>query len=53
MVSKETLDQVEGMLNKRRWAKDCLRANIAEPHQIVMRGVKKNARHFRLCVSYK
>jgi hypothetical protein len=44
MVSKEKLDQIEEMLNKRRWAKDCLRANIAEPHQIVMRGVKKNVK---------
>jgi hypothetical protein len=32
------------MLNKRRWAKDCLRANIAEREQIVMRGVKKNVK---------
>ena len=44
MVSKEKLEQLEEMLNKRRWAKDCLRANIAEPHQIVMRGVKKNVK---------
>ena len=32
------------MLNKRKWAKECLRANIAEPHQIVYRGVKKNVK---------
>ena len=42
MVSKEKIEQLEEMLNKRRWAKDCLRANIAEPHQLVYRGVKKN-----------
>lgn len=40
----EKLEQIEEMLNKRKWAKDCLRANIAEPHQIVMRGVKKNVK---------
>ena len=44
MVTKEKLEQLEDMLNKRRWAKDCLRANIAEPHQIVMRGVRKNVK---------
>jgi hypothetical protein len=44
MVSKEKLEQLEEMLNKRRWAKDCLRANIAEDSQIVMRGVKKNVK---------
>jgi hypothetical protein len=44
MVSKEKLEQFEEMLNKRRWAKDCLRANIAQPDQIVMRGVKKNVK---------
>ena len=44
MVSKEKLEQLEEMLNKRRWAKDCLRANIAEPHQLVYRGVKKNVK---------
>ena len=41
MVSREKLDKIEEMLNKRRWARDCLRANIAEPHQIVWRGVYK------------
>ena len=44
MVTKEKLEQLEEMLNKRRWAKDCLRANIAQPEQIVMRGVKKNVK---------
>ena len=44
MISKEKLDHIEEMLNKRRWAKDCLRANIAEPHQITYRGVKKNVK---------
>ena len=38
----DKLEQIEDMLNKRRWAKGCLRANIAEPHQIVYRGVKKH-----------
>ena len=44
MVSKEKLEQIEEMLNKRRWAKDCLRANIAEPHQITHREVNKNVK---------
>ena len=44
MISKEKLDHIEEMLNKRRWAKDCLRANIAEPHQITYRGVNKNVK---------
>ena len=44
MVTKEKLEQIEQMLNKRRWARDCLRANIAEPHQLVYRGVKQMLR---------
>jgi hypothetical protein len=38
-ISTDDLQLLEGMLNKRRWCKDCLRVNIAEPHQIVHRGV--------------
>lgn len=37
-ISTDDLQLLEGMLNKRRWCRDCLRANIAEPHQIVYRG---------------
>ena len=40
----ETKEQLEEMLNKRRWAKDCLRANIAQEEQIVYRGVKTNVK---------
>ena len=32
------------MLNKRKWTKDCLRANIAQEDQIVYRGTKKNVK---------
>ena len=38
MIPKEKLEQIEEMLNKRRWARDCLRANIAQDHQIVYMG---------------
>jgi hypothetical protein len=38
MIENGVIEKLEDLLNKRRWAKDCLRANIAEPHQIVMRG---------------
>ena len=41
MVSQEKLEQIEEMLNKRKWARDWLRANIAQEDQIVYRGVKK------------
>ena len=40
MVSKEKLEQIEELLNKRKWAKDCLRANIAQEDQIANKGVK-------------
>ena len=32
------MDKVEELLEKRTWAKDCLRTNIAEPDQIICRG---------------
>ena len=44
MIQQEDINRIEELLKKRKWAKDCLRANIAEPHQIVMRGVKKNVK---------
>ena len=44
MVSKEKLELLEEMLNKRKWTKDCLRANIAQEDQIVYRGTKKNVK---------
>jgi len=40
-ISKEKLEQLEEMLNKRKWAKDCLRANIAQEDKIIYRGPKK------------
>ena len=42
-VEIEKLNEIEEMLNKRRWAKDCLRCNIAEPEQIIYRGKIKVA----------
>ena len=44
MVSKEKLELLEEMLNKRKWAKDCLRANIAQEDKIIYRGSKKNVK---------
>jgi hypothetical protein len=38
----EKIEQHEEMLNKRKWAKDCLSANIAQPEQIISRGVNNN-----------
>ena len=32
------MDKVEELLAKRRWVKDCLRLNIAQPEQIIARG---------------
>ena len=32
------MDKVEELLAKRKWAKDCLRVNIAEADQIIGRG---------------
>ena len=32
------MDKVEELLRKRKWAKDCLRVNIAQPDQIITRG---------------
>ena len=32
------MDKVEELLDKRKWAKDCLRVNIAEADQIISRG---------------
>ena len=42
-VDEEKLKEIEEMLNKRRWAKDCLRVNIAEPDKIIQRGKIKIA----------
>ena len=32
------MDKVEELLRSRKWAKDCLRVNIAQPDQIITRG---------------
>ena len=32
------MDIVEELLNKRKWAKRCLRANVAQPEDIVVYG---------------
>ena len=32
------MDNVEELLRSRKWAKDCLRVNIARPDQIITRG---------------
>ena len=32
------MEEIEKMLATRRWAKDCLRANITEPEDIIQRG---------------
>ena len=32
------MDKVEELLTKRKWVKDCLRLNIAQPEQIISRG---------------
>ena len=32
------MDKVEELLRSRKWAKDCLRVNIAQPEQIITRG---------------
>ena len=42
-IDSEKLMLLESMLNKRRWCRNCLRANIAEPHQIVIRKTVKIA----------
>ena len=42
-VDEEKPQEIEEMLNKRRWAKDCLRVNIAEPDKIIQRGKIKIA----------
>ena len=44
MISREKLYKIEELLNKRKWANDCLRANIAQENQIIYRGVKKNVK---------
>ena len=37
------MDKVEELLRSRKWSKDCLRDNIAQPEQIVTRGKVKIA----------
>ena len=32
------MDEIEKMLESRKWAKDCLRINITEPDKIIQRG---------------
>ena len=32
------MDKVEELFLKRKWAKDCLTVNIAQPEQIIIRG---------------
>ena len=40
---EKLMEIVEGMLMKRKWAKDCLRANIAQDDRIIKRGSVKIA----------
>ena len=42
-VDIEKINEIGEMLNNRRWAKDCLRCNIALPEQITQRGKVKIA----------
>ena len=35
------MEDIEKMLESRRWAKGCLRVNITEPDQIIQRGKMK------------
>ena len=38
------MDKVEELLRSRKWAKDCLRTNIAQPEQIISRGKEKKVK---------
>ena len=36
------MEEIEKMLESRKWAKDCLRINISQPENIIQRGKNQN-----------
>ena len=43
-TQKDAMDVLEDLMSKRKWKKQCLRANVAQPEDIVTYGTVKVAK---------